>query len=141
MNLGLVSEHCNTIFAHFYRLLPCCFYIFRLQKPISTIHIALVSPSLRRTSAPIQFTIVLGVLGPQETTCSISSTLSLPRSCVDEIDRYCLKTLTEDFLNFLNPISSVILSFACLSCFHATCALCMFHFIMMTMLLLCYAWT
>ena len=28
---------------------------------------ALVSPSLRRTSAPIQFTIVLGVLGTQET--------------------------------------------------------------------------
>ena len=56
--LGLVSTHCNTIFAHFYHLRPCCFYIFRLQKPISTIHIALVSPSLRRTSAPIQFTIV-----------------------------------------------------------------------------------
>ena len=51
--LGLVSKHCNTVFAHFYYLLPCCFYIFRLQKPISTIHIALVSPSLRRTSAPI----------------------------------------------------------------------------------------
>ena len=32
------------------------FYIFRLQKPLSTIHIALVSPSLHRTSAPIQFT-------------------------------------------------------------------------------------
>ena len=45
------------------------FYIFRLQKPISTIHIALVSPSLRRTSAPIQFTILLGVLGTQETLC------------------------------------------------------------------------
>ena len=44
-------------------------YIFRLQKPISTIHIALVSPSLRQTSAPIQFTIVLGVLGTQETLC------------------------------------------------------------------------
>ena len=55
--LGLVSKHCNTIFAHFYYLLPCCFYIFRLQKPISTIRIALVSPSLRRTSAPIQFCI------------------------------------------------------------------------------------
>ena len=27
----------------------------------------LVSPSLRRTTAPIQFTIVLGVLGTQET--------------------------------------------------------------------------
>ena len=37
--------------------------------PISTIHIALVSPSLRRTSAPIQFAIVLGVLGTQETLC------------------------------------------------------------------------
>ena len=48
--LGLVSKHCNTVYAHFYHLLPCCFfYIFRIQKPISTIHIALVSPSLRRT--------------------------------------------------------------------------------------------
>ena len=45
------------------------FYIFRLQKPISTIHITLVSPSLHRTSAPIQFIIVLGVLGTQETLC------------------------------------------------------------------------
>ena len=34
-----------------------------------SIHIALVSPSLRRTSAPIQFIIVLGVLGTQETLC------------------------------------------------------------------------
>ena len=34
-------------------------------------HIALVSPSLRRTSAPIQFTIVLGVLGTQETLCHL----------------------------------------------------------------------
>ena len=65
--LGLVSKHCNTVFAHFFYLLPRCFYIFRLQKLISIIHIALVSPSLRRTSAPIQFTIVLGVLGTQET--------------------------------------------------------------------------
>ena len=56
---------------HFYHQLPCCFYYFRLQKPISTIHIALVSPSLRRTSAPIQFTIVLGVLGTQETLCCL----------------------------------------------------------------------
>ena len=50
-------------------LLPCCFYYFRLQKPISTIHTTLVSPSLRRTSAPIQFTIVLGVLGTQKISC------------------------------------------------------------------------
>ena len=60
MNPGLVFKHCNTIFAHFYYLLPCCFYIFKLQKSISTTHIALVSPSLCRTSEPIQFTIVLG---------------------------------------------------------------------------------
>ena len=38
-----------------------------LQKPISTIHITLVSPSLRRTSAPIQITIVFGVLETQVT--------------------------------------------------------------------------
>ena len=50
-------------------LVTLLFHIFRLQKPVSTIHIALVSPSLRRTSEPIQFTIVLGVLGTQETLC------------------------------------------------------------------------
>ena len=50
-----------------YYLLPCCFYLFRLYKYISTINITLLSPSLRRTSAPIQFAIVLGVLGTQET--------------------------------------------------------------------------
>ena len=51
------------------------FYIFRLQKPISTIHIALVSPSLHRTSEPIQYTIVLGVLGTQETLCYLDTGL------------------------------------------------------------------
>ena len=76
-----------------------------------------------------------------QATGSISSTLSFPHSCVDEIDRYYLNTLTEDFLNFLNPISSVTLSSACLSCFHATCALCLFHIIMMNVLLPCYACT
>ena len=48
--------------------LPCCFYNFRLQIPLSTIHIPLVSPSFRRTSAPRQFAIVLGVLGTHETS-------------------------------------------------------------------------
>ena len=57
----------NTVCAPFYQLLPCCFLLFLLQKSISTIHITLVSPSLRRTSAPIQITIVFGVLGTQET--------------------------------------------------------------------------
>jgi len=51
---------------------PC---FLALQKPISTFHIALVSPSLRQTSALIQFTIVLGVLGTQETLCYLVSGL------------------------------------------------------------------
>ena len=50
-------------------LVTLLLYNFRLQVPLSTIYFALVSPSLRRTSAPIQFTIVLGVLGTQETLC------------------------------------------------------------------------
>ena len=60
----------------FIQCFACClplvtllFIYFQITKPISIIHIALVSPSLRRTSAPIQFTIVLGVLGTQETLC------------------------------------------------------------------------
>ena len=63
--LGLISKHCNTIFVPVYYWLHCYFYNFRLQNPISTIHTTLVLPSLRRTSAPIQLTIVLGVLGTQ----------------------------------------------------------------------------
>ena len=45
------------------------FLLLLLQKPISTIHITLLSPSLCRTSAPIQITIVFGVLGTLETLC------------------------------------------------------------------------
>ena len=43
------------------------FLLFLLQKSIFTIITTLVSPSLHRTSAPKQFTIVFGVLGTQET--------------------------------------------------------------------------
>ena len=63
-----------------------------------------------------------------QATGSISSTLRFPHFCVEVLDRYCLKTLTEDFLNFLNPISSVTLSSACLSCVYAICTLCLFSF-------------
>ena len=49
--------------------LPCCFLLFALQKLISTIRTTLLSPSLRRTSAHIQFAIVLGVFGTQEISC------------------------------------------------------------------------
>ena len=42
-----------------------------------------------------------------QATGSISSTLSFPHFYVEVLDRYYLKTLTKDFLNFLNPNSSV----------------------------------
>ena len=58
-------------------------------------------------------------------TGSISSTLSFPHFYVEVLDRYCLKTLAEVILN---PISSVSLSLACLSCVYATCTMCVFSF-------------
>ena len=44
------------------------FSIVPIKKSISTNVTTLVSPSLRRTSAPMQFTIVFGVLWTQETS-------------------------------------------------------------------------
>ena len=72
-------------------------------------------------------------------TGSISSTLPFPHSYTIVLDRYCLKTLTEDFLNFLNSISSVSLSSACLSCVRLLVLCACFHFIMMTVPLFCFA--
>ena len=46
------------------------FLLFQITKTIIYYpYTTFVSPFLRRTSAPIQFTIVLGVLGTQETLC------------------------------------------------------------------------
>ena len=45
------------------------------------------------------------------------------------LDRYWLKTLTEDFLNFLRSISSVSLSSANLSSVYAFCTLCLSSFL------------
>ena len=47
----------------------CCHFYFRLQLPLIIIHITCISLSLRRTSALIHLTSVLGVLGTQETSC------------------------------------------------------------------------
>src|SRR5215216_724929 len=68
-------------------------------------------------------------------TGSISSTLSFPQLLTIVLDRYCFKTLTKDFLNFLSSISSVSLSSACLSCVTLS-VLCACLFIMMTVLML-----
>ena len=45
------------------------FLFIQIIKKNSTINITLLSPSLHRTSAPIQFAFVLGVLGTQEISC------------------------------------------------------------------------
>ena len=68
-SLGLVSKHWYTVFSHFCHLFACCHFYYRITKPCFTIHITCILPSLHRTSAPIQLTIVLGVLGTQETSC------------------------------------------------------------------------
>ena len=68
-------------------LVTLLFFIVTIKKSISTIITTLVSPSLRRTSAPIKITIVFGVLGTQETLCYLVAGLlerdhlhpSLPR--------------------------------------------------------------
>src|SRR6266480_5724237 len=44
---------------------------FILLLPLIIIHITFISLSLRRTSAPIHLTSVLGVLGTQETSCIV----------------------------------------------------------------------
>src|SRR4051812_48740376 len=50
-------------------MFACCHYYFRLPSSLISIHTTCISLSLRRTSAPIHLTSVLGVLGTQETSC------------------------------------------------------------------------
>jgi hypothetical protein len=49
-------------------MFACCHFYFRLQLLLIIIHINCIELSLRRTSAPIHLTSVLGVLGTQETS-------------------------------------------------------------------------
>ena len=60
---------CYTICAHFFHSLPCCNFYYRFILPRFATPITHILPSLRQTSAPIQFTIVLGVLWTHETSC------------------------------------------------------------------------
>ena len=62
-------HHCNTVCAHVYYLFACCNFYYRFILLCSTTSITRILPFLRRTSAPIQLTIVLGVLGTQEISC------------------------------------------------------------------------
>jgi hypothetical protein len=59
----------NTVYFQFCYMFACCHFYFRFIIPCFTIHITCLLTSLRRTSAPIHLTSVLGVLGTQETSC------------------------------------------------------------------------
>src|SRR4051794_18813140 len=63
-------------------MFTCCHLYFRLLLLFTIIHITCVLLSLRRTSAPIHLTSVLGVLGTQETSCFLIAGL-LERDILD----------------------------------------------------------
>jgi hypothetical protein len=63
-------------------MFACCHYYFRLPSSLISIHTTCISLSLRRTSAPIHLTSVLGVLGTQETSCILIAGL-LERNIFD----------------------------------------------------------
>src|ERR1041385_8577650 len=62
-------HHCYTVCTHFCYMFACCTFYYRFILPCFVIPITHILPSLCRTSAPIQFSIVLGVLGTQEASC------------------------------------------------------------------------
>ena len=88
-----------------------------------------------------QLELVYQIIVFTKPTGSISTTLSFPHvSCCVSV-HICLKTLTEDFLNFLSSISSVCLSsFLCYHVFTLSVLCDCLRFIMMTMLVFCYVY-
>jgi hypothetical protein len=65
----------HTVYLLFCYLFACCHFYFILHLPLIIIHTTCISLSLRRTSAPIHLTSVLGVLGTQETFCIVIAEL------------------------------------------------------------------
>src|SRR4051812_5888036 len=63
-------------------MFTCCHLYIRLLSQFTIIHITCVLLCLRRTSAPIHLTSVLGVLGIQETSCILIAGL-LERDIID----------------------------------------------------------
>src|SRR3954451_22316721 len=79
-------------------MFACCHNYFRLPSSLISIHTTCISLSLRRTSAPIHLTSVLGVLGTQETSCILIAGL-LERNifdlCLPEFDKLWVIHLRE----------------------------------------------
>jgi hypothetical protein len=65
----------NTIYIQFCYMFARSDIYFRLYLLLIIIHITCIPLSLRRTSAPIHVTSVLGVLGTQETSCIVIARL------------------------------------------------------------------
>ena len=88
-----------------------------------------------------QLELVYQIIVITKPTGSISSTLSFPHVyCCVPVHIY-LKTLTEDFLIFLNSISSVCpSSFLCYPVFMLSVLYVCLHLAMMTMLVFCYVY-
>jgi hypothetical protein len=86
-------------------MFACCHFYFRLHLPLIIIHITCISLSLRRTSAPIYLTSVLGVLGTQKTSCILIAGL-LERDIFDlylpEFDKPWVIHLRETCCCFTN---------------------------------------
>jgi hypothetical protein len=61
----------HTVYLLFCYMFACCHFCSRLHLLLIIIYTTCISLSLRRTSAPIYLTSVLGVLGTQETFCII----------------------------------------------------------------------
>jgi hypothetical protein len=80
----------NTVYIQFCYMFAHSDIYFRLHLLLIIIHITCISLSLRRTSAPIHLTSVLGGLGTQETSCVVIAGL-LERDSFDlllpEIDK------------------------------------------------------
>src|SRR4051794_7426871 len=71
-------------------MFACCPFYFRLQLPLTIIHITCILLSLRRTSAPIHLTSVLSVLGTQETSYILIAELierDIFDLCLPEFDK------------------------------------------------------
>jgi hypothetical protein len=81
-SLGLVSKHWNTVYIQMCYMFARSDIYFRLDLLLIIIHITCISLSLRRTSASIHLTSVLGVLGTQETSYIVIAGL-LERDCFD----------------------------------------------------------
>src|SRR4051812_26487837 len=68
-------HHCYTVCAHFFYVFACCTFYYRFILICLATPITYILPSLRRTSAPIQLLVVLGVLGTHETSCILIAEL------------------------------------------------------------------